>query len=699
MGKLFEELKRRKVFRVTAVYAVVAWVLIQVADVVLPTFGAPDWVGQTIIFLFILGLPLTVVLAWAYDVTPGGIKSGSAEQDVLSSSTAASQPINYIILAIVLLVAGFQVADRFVLNSRSEVQITQNNLPISSQTVARSTINLGTMGRLVNGRRTEFVISPDGTQLVYFAVQEGREKIYLRQLDQLESRVLAEFDYSLSPPDPTFSPNGQWVAFHNGNSLEKISVLGGSSQIVTDESGIRTDSPGSFWTEDDTILFRDSPGQYNRIASAGGSSEPLKISTADDAAFFSHPHVLPGGRYALIQSNTGFEMAIELITLETGASRTLLEGGSVPRYARSGHIVFLQDGDLWAAPFDIENLELAGEARPVLVGERISVYSFSEDGRLIYLPDSFGADDYRLGNTLSIPTWVDREGNQTTIDLEPRAYRSPKISPDGEYLLLEEVGFNVWNTWKYDLNRKILSRNPELGGWATWFPDGDNIAYRRSIGGLFSIRSDWSGQPDQLTSSPFLELPGSFSPDSNTMAFSRQTGISFDVYVQSLDEESEPEPLIATDALEIWPAISPNGKWIAYVSDESGRAEIYVRPFPNVDDGKWQISPNGGDEPYWSEDGLQLFYLAGGGPATTVTAVAIELEPSFTPGIPEELFSGYFSRSFIANSYHVFGNGEKFLMLKPLEQTGESYAPADVSLVLVENWFEELRRMAPPDVQ
>ncbi len=340
-------------------------------------------------------------------------------------------------------------------------------------------------------------------------------------------------------------------------------------------------------------------------------------------------------------------------------------------------------------PFDLNRLEKTGPEAPILEGIQVSrfgvaPYSFSDDGLLVYLP---GGD---VRATRSSLVWVDREGNEEPLSAEPRAYGHPRLSPDGSRLAVTVDDSGNTDIWIYDLGRQTPTRLTfDAAGdqVSIWTPDGQRVVFlsqREGANNLFWKAADGTGQVERLRTSPNFQLPSWFSPDGKSLVFYERKG-SFDIGVLSMEGERTSKPLLQTEFDETRPAISPDGRWIAYMSNETGRREIYVRPFPSVEDGSWQISSDGGVSPVWAPNGRELFYRNG----EAMMVVKIETEPSFRHGRPQVLFSG--SYAFAARNYDIHPDGQRFLMIKEAEQTGET----GTELIVVENWFQELKRLVP----
>ncbi len=716
------ELRRRRVVKVAAAYAIVGWLLVEIATTVLPTFEAPQWALQTITFVIILGFPLAIILAWAFDITPEGVKSAANTPPAESAAPAAGQKITYVSQALILLAVGFLVVDQYLLSPQGDTPLLSTATRADpSNLVRRYSINLGPTEPIFGPNFSAYLaLSPDGRRLAYAVRRDGQTQIYLRDLDQLEVRSIPG---SNEAGDMFFSPDGDWLAFLTLNGeLKKVPVGGGPVQSLA--SGGRQGT-GGVWETDDSIVFSVSGAsrfRLHRIPAVGGNPEPLEeLPSAETVEFipvltdYVHgtPDILPGGTHLLystqpiIGSNLGnaSDGYIAVLTLATGEARTLVEGAYDGRYVPSGHIVFMRSATLWAVPFDPVALRVIGTEVPVVSGVETSsnrghsVLAISDEGLLVYRP---GVDMWTT-DTSNHLVWVDRDGQEKVIDLGRRIHRHPRVSPDGVRIATSVIDSDgVIDVWVHDPGRGIARRLTfDSGGEERplWTPDGLRLIYQASPAdaerGLFTIFADGTGQPERLTNpSLVVEIPEAFTPDGANLVTRRTTGENPDLFLQPMEGDLEPRPLIISSEFAARSAaISPDGQWLAYGSNESGREEIFVQPFPDVDGGKWQVSTAGGREPRWGPDGSELFYREG----ESMMLVAIETEPTFLPGRPSVLFAGDYSRQG-RPSYDVSPDGQRFLMLTSPENQETAYENSgqDTELVIVDNWFEELRRLAPP---
>jgi Tol biopolymer transport system component len=390
---------------------------------------------------------------------------------------------------------------------------------------------------------------------------------------------------------------------------------------------------------------------------------------------------------------------IAVQSVGTGERRSLIPVGTQPRYAFSGHLVYAQGGNLMAVPFDPQRLAVVGDAVPVVEGVLQSPttgdaqYSVSATGSLVYVPGGVQATPLRL-------VWVNRNGAEQPVAAPARAYQNPRLSPDGQRLAVT-ITEQEAQTWLYDLSRETLTRFTFEGNsnqYPAWTPDGKRIAFRSNKEGLLNLfwqLADGSGGVERLSTSESSQTPNSWSPDGQLLAFVEVTpATGIDIWVLKLGDTSagsgqvrKAQPFLQTRFNETAPRFSPDGHWLAYMSDESGRFEIYVQPYPGPG-GKWQISAEGGREPVWNPNGRELFYRSD----DKMMAVEITTQPRFSVGKPRVLFEGHYQPTPVTYpAYDVSPDGQRFLMLKPVEQ--EQAAPTQINVVL--NWFEELKQKVP----
>jgi eukaryotic-like serine/threonine-protein kinase len=558
---------------------------------------------------------------------------------------------------------------------------------------------------------SSLALSPDGTQLLYTASSSSSlPQLYLRSLDALEARPLAGTEGAASP---FFSPDGQWIGFFADGKLKKVPSSGGAVLTLADAQSNR----GGAWGPQDTIVFGPpNTSVLYQVSAAGGQPQQL-TKLAKGESSHNWPQLLPDGKtllYSILVGVNGSTDSWQIVAqrLDTSDRKIVVRGGGVARYipakpsgltgpdGSTGHLVYYHAGTILAAPFDPKRLELAGTSAPVLEGVQSTIdqtsggmgqFSVSQSGSLVYVPGGF------RGSQQSIPVWVDRKGVVEPLAAPPRAYNHPQLSPDGTQLAVTISAVDKDDIWVFDLARGSLTRVTFEGinHVSAWTPDGKRMVFRsirEGISNIFWKPADGSGSEEQITHGEKSLSVQSISPDGKLAFYSENNpGTQNDIWMVPLEGERKPSLILQTPFAEDVPRISPDGRWLAYVSNESGRPEVYVRAFPGPG-GKWQISTEGGGEPLWSRNGRELFFWIG----DKFMDVEITTQPSsqaFQAGAPRLLFAGTFMRhpGILEPVYDVSPDGQRFLMLKPIEQKEEALTRINVVL----NWSEELRRKVP----
>jgi serine/threonine-protein kinase len=569
------------------------------------------------------------------------------------------------------------------------VRVGLSGSPLSTaQPVKRVTIRLPDTGPLALAKfgpmgigRTSVALSPEGSLLAYAVEHDGGSQLYVRALDQFDAKPIPG---TAGAYNPFFSPDGRSLGFFSENKLKRVSLQGGEP-VTLCEARI---PHGASWGPDDTIVFADSEGNnLSRVSASGGRPEVL--SRTEDRAFY--PEFLPGGKALLFSAKGSHNNPdyghISVLSLATGKRRVVLEGGTNPRYAPSGHIVFARAGAILAAPFDLSRLEVAGPAVTLIEGIRIeewgaAQFAFSTEGTLVYVS---GGPAW-IGKL----TWVDHQGMSKALAAPPQAYGPISLSPDGQRLAVTVVGATS-DVWVYELTRGTFTRLTVEGSnyRPVWTPDGRRIVYQRSIGpNKFQMvwqLADGSGAEEVLTTSDYPWSPATFSPNGKLLAFQRNdpdTGV--DLSILPLEGDRQPYSWLKTKFNEWGAAFSRDGKWVAYTSDESGQYEIYVRSFADAG-GKRQISTAGGEEVTWSPDGGALFYREG----RKWMSVAVQTQAEFRADAPKMIFEGPYL-NVPGVSYDVAPDGRHFIV----NEENQKQAPT-TQLNVVLNWFEELKRRVP----
>jgi Tol biopolymer transport system component len=553
--------------------------------------------------------------------------------------------------------------------------------------LVRLDVDLGPDVSLGSPQGTDAILSPDGTRLVY--VSQGR--LFTRRLDQPNA---TELEGTQGAWAPFFSPDGQWVAFFTPGKLQKISVEGGSA-ITLCNAG--TGEGGSWGEDGDIIAALGQTTVLSRIPSTGGSPTPV-TDLQNGQVTHRWPQILPGGKAVLFtaSANPVFDAAdINVMSLADHRRKTLVRGGTFGRYLPSGHLVYVNRGTLFVVPFDVDRLEVHGTPSPVL--DQISYntalgsaqFDFSQTGTLIYRSGGAG------GGLLSV-AWLDGAGKAQPLLAKPGIYGRPTVSPDGQRLALEVTEGSGTNIWVYDWQRDTMSRLTFTGTalQPEWSPDGRYIAFRAVGEGMSVTRSDGAGKPQPLTQSKNIQWPYSFTPDGKRLAFMEQGSGTFHLWTVPLESDSagpragKPEVFLQTPADERTPSFSPDGRWLAYASDESGTFQVYVRAFPDKG-GKWQISNSGGTYPMWSRNGHELFFetLDNHIMVTTYTVKG----DSFVADKPrvwsEKELGGVVNA---VKNVDLAPDGKRIAALMPVETPEAQKAQSHV--IFLENFLDEVRR-------
>jgi eukaryotic-like serine/threonine-protein kinase len=553
----------------------------------------------------------------------------------------------------------------------------------------------------VNSPGNYFALSPDGARLTFVGHASGDQntRIYVRPLDQLQAMPLSGTE---GGRDPFFSPDGQWIGFFADGKLKKISVQGGAAVTLCDAINER----GGSWSEDGSIVF-EAPNNAPllKVRSAGGQPEPL--TTLDRQKEYSHrwPQMLPGGKAVLFTASKdpSFEQSyIAVYSMATHRMKSLVQGASFGRYLRSGHLVYVHDATLFAVPFNLTRLEVSGQPAPVLEGVMsttttgVAQISVSDTGTLAYIPGS------AMGRNVSVYS-MDNNGKFQPLLETPGGYLHPRFSPDGKHLALEVREGGKSDIWVFDLQRQTLTRVTFNGGAAfpAWTPDGKRITYFVQGAGFFWKQADGAGKAKRLThtksdcGNPF------WRPDGKVLAFNQQgSTTNWDIMTVSVEGDQtfgwkpgEPMPFLSSPFIEVVPVFSPDGHWLAYMTNESGEPEVYVRPYPGPG-GRWQISVGGGSLPKWSRNGRELFYKRLDGKIMVADYTAHG--DSFNSEKPRLWSQGQLSFNFgLSDDFDLYPDGKHVVLLKAPGSSDQAAPMNTMNFVL--NFFEELCRKIPAD--
>jgi serine/threonine-protein kinase len=551
----------------------------------------------------------------------------------------------------------------------------------SPQPLMRLDVDLGGDVSLGSPRGTDAILSPDGARLVYVS----KSRLFTRRLDQPKAMELAGTEGAVAP---FFSPDGQSVAFFTAGKLRRVSVQGGGAMDLCNVPGSEY---GASWGENGNIVAGLTYALW-QIPSGGGVPTRL-VDPAPGESYYRWPQILPGGKAVLFTafaSVVGGEGNIEVISLPDRRHKILEQGGTFGRFLPSGHLVYLHNGTLLAVPFDLARLETRGTPVPVL--EEVAYDSaygstqldFSRTGTLLYRSGGPTA------GTVTVE-WLDGAGKAQPLLPKPGNYVFPRLSPDGSRLVLAS-GPDIW---VYELQRETMTRLTHEVGATTpvWTPDGRYIVFQ-AAGGISWARSDGSGSPRKLTGSKNPQFPMSFSSDGKRLAFSEMNPEAvYGVWTVLVESDGtglragKPEAFVPTPFQMRSPHFSPDGRWLAYSSNESGTDQVYVRAFPDKGS-RWQISSGGGIYPIFSPSGRDLFFC---NLDNQVMAAAYTVKgDSFVADKPR-MWSDRRLPSLVAGAYDVAPDGKRIAAILPAEDP----QGAQHHVIFLLNFFDDLRRRVP----
>ena len=545
----------------------------------------------------------------------------------------------------------------------------------------------------LNLQSVALLFSPDGTHIISTNVVSGKSKLFDRPLTAASARPIEGTE---GASDPFFSPDGKWVAYFANGLLKKVPLTGGASETVC----AATNARGGVWSDDGTIIF--TPGTDNalfQISANGGIPKPVSILDGS-ARERSHrwPDALPGGKSILFSiaydvGNPLDNANVGLLDLATGKYRILIKGAAFPRYI-PGYIVYARSNSLFAVPFDLNKLEVTGSPSTLLENVMMfpnsarAQFSFSRNGDLVYLEGR--SDDNR--DAVQPLVWLDRRGNEQSLSETRQRFSNPRLSPD-DRMVFVEVADPEPAIWSYDISRGTLTRiiHGGLSYGPVPSPDGALVAYeatRDGTAGAWVARVDGSDER-RLTSSKRADVPTSWTPDSKKLAITSGTESGYaEVGIVSIAGDHPIERLISGPFNAGGAQFSPDGRWLVYVSDESGRNEVYLRQYQEPAN-RVQISVAGGTQPMWSKTGRELFFKNG----NELLAVNVTLGSNVVAGKPVVLFSKTMPESTSGSTYRfssrydVSKDGQRFVIPKTNPES-----PNSPGARVILNWFSELKQ-------
>ena len=533
-------------------------------------------------------------------------------------------------------------------------------------------------------------VSPDGRQFVY-GTSNG---LYLRPIDDYEGKIIPGTKGESC--SPFFSPRGDWIGYYSNNEkkLKKIQIHGGLPSDLCELNGIPI-MPS--WGADGNILYGDRGNGVMQISASNGS--PTLLIKAEQG-FINSPQMLPDGKTVLYCLNG----TVLVKNLEADKPKELFQGTSA-RYLPTGHILYSSEETLYVVPFDLDKLEITGGPKDKPVFEDVyqlltdaAQYAVSDSGTIIYIP----APDIHNRSEL---VWAYMNGDVKPIGIQPDEYQGTSISPDGKKIAFTISDGETSDLYVYDLfndKRLQLTVGKECRS-PIWAPNGEQIIFMYSDQkfnneALGWVVADGGSEIDKITSVPGLALfPQSWSKDGKNVVVMESPGFGLlDIGMLSIQDPYEHQTLMYEDYRELGPKVSPDGQWIAYTSQELGHNEVYVSPFPKVDQNTWQVSEGGGRDPLWSADSSKLYYR---NQDSGIMSVLVQTELGIDPGKAEFLFDDTYLGGIPAygNSWDIHPDGLRFLMKKPVISENNESQQNTPQVKIVLNWFEELIEKVPID--
>jgi Tol biopolymer transport system component len=544
----------------------------------------------------------------------------------------------------------------------------------------------GSLGATVG---TDVAISPDATRLAFVAQDNGAiAHLYTLRLDEQQTTELEGTDGARGQ---FFSPDGQWILFQAQGKLKKVPAAGGPPVVLCDAA----DMFGGSWGDDDNIVATlDTTGKLWRIPSRGGE----RALIADIApALPSWPQTLPGSKAVLFTNtqNGADGASIEVLSLTDGKRKTVARGGTYARYLPNGYLTYVNGGKLFAVRFDPIRQETRGS--PAIVLDDVAYSSTFGYAHLAFSQN--GTFVYRRSTSLLVTEWLDESGKTEPLLARPARYIRPRLSPDGRRLAYSTSEVTGTNSWIFDIAGKKTTHLEVGEGYYSqpiWTPDG-RLLVLGGLRGMGWLQADGTGAVKRLWESDLIQVPISFTPDGSRLAyleFSPVTGL--DLWTMRIENSGgelhaeRPEPFLVTPAFESQAMFSPDGRWIAYCSTESGSWEVYVQPFPRKD-AKVQVSSGGGRIPFWSRNGRDLFYAT---ERQQIMRVPYTIRNgAFAPGQPVPWTERRFADTGVIAGVDLAQDGKHFAALMPIEPAEQQQSPNHVTMVL--NFFDEIQRRVP----
>ena len=736
MNNFWKKFKHRNVAKVAVAYAALSWFLLQAQEAILPTIGAPTWVAQTILFLMLIGFPIACVIAWASDVNAKYENLSEIEEKErkdLPQAPLSNRTLLLVGLPIICLIALFAfyispyIFDFEPESQRQTTASTPASLERNTSQSARFELNLGGTGISEWGLTTEIAISPNGRYVAYTKNNDGSGEVFVRDLWRGgTSNRIAEYKWGTDVHGILdFSEDGEWVTFFDSGLLQQVRVSGGASQNIIDARLGRT---SGYHLQNNSLTFtgaQDFLWELNR--ESGEESMVYAFDEQDASRVYRWPQVLPDEKTILVSSSSAVADSDSILLLydkENGSSQEIVTNAFNGRFVEeTGHIVFVRDSSLWAVPFELDNLQIAGNERRVIEDIQTNgilgsaAYSFSKNGRLVYLQGT----DVAVATANLDMNVVSRSGSLIeTIDISGRIGQLA-ISPDNSQLSYTAYESSQSDIWVWDFDREVAGRRTFDGtsDRARWSPDAstllfNNLSEAQNLRGIWAVPSDGSAQAFRVFSDPSrfaVYHLQSFSASDNRLFFFSGAAQIGQGTLWALDLSNNENAEINITQLEVSPnteevwwaraATSRDGRWISYVSNESGSNQIYIRPYPDIDLGKWQISAIDAASPVWSRSSDEIFFRSGNSFfKVEYEEVSSESRTFLNLSEPEFLFEHTIVENHLTFPAYVYNPAtDNFIILSTSDSDGLQFSDSAYSdqttLTVVEDWFTELSTLVP----
>ena len=699
---LWDKFKHTRMVKIASSYAVVGWILLQAIETILPTFNSPEWIAQTLVFAIVLGFPVALLLAWASDTNEtasAGKITGNTRVELKHNKVSKSKGF-WAVAALSIVAAGsmaFLIMPDFSTSQGSE-NSSHKVIASLNDSILKLKLNLGPTGARGIGGPSEITISPNGAHVAYAVFDSPAMSLHLRDLTSFEEdKVLVSLVVSQTTGFPLFSHDGQWIYYFDNSAIKRIRIEGGLPQTLV-ENGAMT--RGLIPSSTDLIFTKTLDfGLYSLNISSG--KEQLLL--AGNGSFHpSFPAPIADTSYILVTQSPLREYgqaSIYLLDLTNGESREIISQGYNARYLDPGFIVFIRGNAIWAQPFNTDEMMIYGDAKPVIFNIYASTttgrakYSVSKNGTLIYIDTSQSAAT-SIRNVNS-PVWVDRSGKVDIISPELVVHGHPRISPTHEEALFTDIAAGERSDiWVYNFETDTFGRRTFGTGTTVglWSLDGQRIFFNDDFG-ISSVAANGTDSPVVELNIP-QGLPLSIDPNSGDLIFS--SGTTNELLISSTDQARPASNLnlAPRGAIAREPRVSPDGSFIAYSSNETGRYEVYIRSFPNIKNGKWQVTPNGGNHPIWNPVANELFVWNGND--NIKYSIKYQLaNGDLTFSQPEPMFGSGFQND-AQGPWDYSPTRDKFLIIAE-SKTSETFISQTTELSFVSNWFSELMHLWLPE--